>query len=37
MHRRWRVADAVVGTGDLGSSDTDHPVAGADAGSLAGR
>ena len=23
--------------GDLGSSDTDHPVAGADAGSLAGR
>ena len=29
MHRRWRVADAVTGTGDPGSSDTDHSGAGA--------
>ena len=30
MHRRWRMADASAGSGDLTSSETDHPtVAGA--------
>ena len=28
MHRRWRVADAAAGTGDLPSSGSGHPVAG---------